>query len=174
MIQLFKHKYVFIVGGGESIKGFDFQKLYNKEVIAVNVAFIWLPNARVITFWDGNIWRMFKNELLLHNAMKVTIKDNAIGDPQVLEVDPKINGNVNDTGHLSIEIALQMGAEKVYLLGFDGTGGNYHALYKAFKWSSRDTFFNDKFERYADKEVYNLNPNTSITCLKQAYINDVL
>lgn len=167
-MQLFRDQEVFIVGGGESIKDFDWKLLYDKNVIACNVAFIWLPKAKVITFWDGNIWRKFRKELLMHDAWKVTIKDNAIHDNKVLLVDPKINGNVNDTGHLSIEIALQMGASKVYLLGYDGHGGNYHTLYRAFQWSNRDVFFNDKFERYADKEVYNLNHDSGIRCLKFA------
>ena len=48
---------VFIVGGGSSLKGFNFNKLKNKEIIAVNVAALDVPNPTFALTADSSIFR---------------------------------------------------------------------------------------------------------------------
>ncbi len=48
---------VYIVGGGTSLKGFDFQKLKDKDTIAVNVSAFDVPNPTYCITADSNIFR---------------------------------------------------------------------------------------------------------------------
>ena len=48
---------VFIIGGGSSLKGFDFSRLKNKETIAVNMSALDVPNPTYCITADSNIFR---------------------------------------------------------------------------------------------------------------------
>jgi len=168
------NKEVFIIGGGESLKYFDFDRLKGKDVIACNVAFKWVPWCKVVTFWDQQFWRKYGDELLAHPAYKVTIEGLAHGveDDKIMRFDPNINGNVNDTGHFSIRIALNFGAEIIYLLGFDADGGHFHDEYPE-EWKSSN-WFHSHFGCYAQELIYNCNPDSKIKTFDFININDIL
>ena len=173
MDKLFKNE-VFIVGGGQSLQYFDFSKLRNKDVIACNVAFKWVPWCKLVTFWDQQFWRKYGSELLAHPAYKATIEGIATeGSDKVLHYDPNINGNVNDTGHFSIRVALELGAQIIYLLGFDAEGGHFHEEYPP-EWTSKGVWYHSTFGCYAQDLVYNCNPKSKITTFDFININDIL
>ena len=48
---------VFIVGGGTRLSGFDFNKLKNKNVIAVNKSICYVPNANYFITMDYTFLR---------------------------------------------------------------------------------------------------------------------
>lgn len=171
-MKLFNNE-VFIVGGGESLKYFDFDRLQGKDVIACNVAYKWVPWAKVVTFWDRGFWQKYKDELMALPAYKVSIHDIPdVTNDKVLTFDPNINGNVNDTGHYSIRIALNFGAQIIYLLGFDADGGHFHDEYPE-EWKGV-TWFSSHFGCYAQELVYNCNPKSKIRTFDFININDIL
>ena len=48
---------IFIIGGGSSLRGFDFSKLRNKDTIAVNMSALDVPNPTYCITADSNIFR---------------------------------------------------------------------------------------------------------------------
>lgn len=165
---------VFIVGGGESLKYFDFSRLRNKDVVACNVAYKWVPWCKLITFWDRQFYDKYRDELIAHPAYKATIDGITDDkDSKILSYDPNINGNVNDTGHFSIRIALELGATIIYLLGFDADGGHFHQEYP-YEWTSRGNFFESKFGCYSQELIYNCNQKSKIKTFDIININDIL
>ena len=50
--RLLENQEVFIIGGGPSLKGFDFARLKDKTCVAVNLSFRYVPWAKLVVFLD--------------------------------------------------------------------------------------------------------------------------
>jgi len=128
------NKEVFIVAGGPSLKGFDWTRLINKDVIAINRAYEVLPNAKYIYFADFDFFGRHEAGLLAHRGQICTgyasnICKGQITHPQVWEY--KLTGaNGLDTetncirhgrngGYAAINVAFHLGYKKIYLMGYD-------------------------------------------------------
>lgn len=141
----------YIVGGGASLRSFDWKDLDGKYVIAINRAYEVLPNANVIYFTDNDWWEKGRNDtgqlhrdaLLQHPARKIkgSLGNSKINHPQVEEYTftdvkgyDKTPGNLchgyNST-YAAINLAVaHLGFKRVYLLGVDmkwGQRGNKHS-----------------------------------------------
>ena len=179
--QLFTDKVV-IVGGGHSLKGFDFMKLKHLDCIACNVAFLFMPYAKLVTFYDGNFLLKYYKELIEHKGYKFSHSERLANLAKTekktgfwLHMHSSENGGINDTGHLSIKAAFEMGASEVYLLGFDGdVAGNYHSLYKKHGWVQRKTYPLDAYEQYRGWNVFNCNPDSNIKTFDYKPIETIL
>ena len=79
---------VFIVGGGSSLSGFDFQKLKNRDTIAINMSALDVPNPTYCITADSGIFRKiqtgyFKDiefQCELANALYEKYKDSEVFD----------------------------------------------------------------------------------------------
>lgn len=74
---------VFVVGGGPSLKGFDFNKLTDVDTITVNKAALHVPNPNYFITIDysflGRINKVDRNHLFASNASKFFIINYAAG-----------------------------------------------------------------------------------------------
>jgi hypothetical protein len=120
---------VFIIGGGPSLKDFDWSLLHDEYTVGCNTAFtLGEKVCKVCVFGDNAWWMAFKDELAKY---KGTVFTNVTSlhpskipwlwtmqrKPQGLHVDGLgWNGN---TGASAINLALLLGAKRVFLLGFD-------------------------------------------------------
>lgn len=193
---------VTIIGGGPSLKGFDWTSLHKRRhIIAVNRAFIDCPtadcwfteDARVITDLWGQRLKFFLG-LKVWNCLQPSEIEN------VQAVDPSIKiirterkdkfwsrrfsdglSYSSNSGVGAINIACLLGADRIFLLGFDCRTDvlrmeNYHQDYKHDPmWevgsNAADNFLSDFTGWVAphvkDREVISvINPEypTALTC----------
>lgn len=129
---------IFIVGGGPSLKDFNFELLKNRVVIAVNKAFLYLPFAQALYWSDSSFYDSFKKEIHEFKGIKVTKNPSPKAEDIInvvetgregLELEPNGIRNGGNSGYAAINLAYHLGAKKIVLMGFDaknGAGGNSH------------------------------------------------
>ena len=146
----------YIVGGGPSLKSFDWSCLKTRaRVIVINRAFLDVPtadiwfseDARVITELWGAKLREFKGTKVWHAIEKGAVEDVKAVDPSIRIIEQKRTDKhwsrrfsdglsySSNSGVGAINIAWLLGADPIHLLGFDcRTEGlrmqNYHNDYK--------------------------------------------
>ncbi|MCJ7828599.1 MAG: hypothetical protein MUP81_02530 [Dehalococcoidia bacterium] len=131
----------FIIGGGPSLMGFDFERLRGRgRVIAINKAYLYMPFADVVFFMDHasfymylkrkqfgadalKAWDDFKGLRIFLNLRGRDVPDaysirsiGRVGLPTSLK-----NGlyHGNNSGFGAIGVAICAGADPIYLLGYD-------------------------------------------------------
>jgi len=146
--DLIKGETVFIVGGGPSLKGFDFTKLNGKLTIAINSAMYFLQPTAV--FWcDGRWAAQNDDKLSAMDCYKIGVittnappTDNTrnrytlgrsfpIYRTGIEGYDPNVyRVRGNNSGSMAINMACNMGAKRIILLGFDvsvvGNESHFH------------------------------------------------
>jgi len=123
---------VFVIGGGRSLEGFDFERLQGCHALAVNAAFVDAPWADAVFFRDHE-WFSRNRELLAGWAgLIVTVSPAAKADwPDriaLVAANTEAMPRARTSGHQAVSLALMLGARRIVLLGFDWNpeGGNYH------------------------------------------------
>ena len=138
-------KRCFVIGGGPSLKGFDFSRLDGELTIAVNRAFEYLEPS-VVFFMDPIFYQKVMNgtfgertkERFISHKMKVTLNISGVqyGDGVYsipISERPEMTTDLKDglfeggnSGFAALNLAVCLGANPIYLLGFDmnsnGTG----------------------------------------------------
>lgn len=145
-----------VIGGGPSLRGFNWSFLAGRErCLVINRAFLDVPtadcwfseDARVVTELWGAKLREFKGTKVWHAIEKGAVEDVKAADPSI-----KIIGKIREdkfwskrfsdglsyssnSGVGAINIAWLLGADPIYLLGFDcRTSGlrmeNFHDDYR--------------------------------------------
>lgn len=160
--NVWKGQECFIVGGGASLKGFDFSKLKTKKNrIVINRAWrdcydaeIWFSeDHRVVTeLWGQDpTFQAFKGTKVLHALAKGFKEEVLAVDPTLCVLERKREDKYwsrsfhdglsmsSCSGVGAVNLAWLLGADPIYLLGFDcRTDGNYvqnyHDDYKAKGW----------------------------------------
>lgn len=185
---------IYIIGGGPSLKGFNFNLLKDKTVIAVNKAFLHLPMAQVLYWSDTRFFEWYSKEIEDFKGIKVTCR------PQ-----PKRNDIINllntgktgletmsyglrdggNSGYAAINLAYHLGAKRIVLLGFDmqtnGKETHWHEGYS----STADTEtmgrlmipnFDSLVEPLAKRKVkvYNASPISKLTSFEKITIEEAL
>ena len=145
----------YVVGGGPSLRGFKWESLIGKRTIVINRAFINLPTAdlwfsedsRVILDLWGKQLREFKGLKVWHAIERGAIEDVRAVDPSIKIIEQKRQDKhwsrrfsdglsySSNSGVGAINIAWLLGADPIYLLGFDCRADglrveNFHEDYK--------------------------------------------
>ena len=127
------NKVCYIIGGGPSLMNFEWKNLDGKFLIAINRAYETLPNAQIVYFTDDDYWQRHQTEMLQHTgklyrgriARHKVIKDKEVTE---IQLQPKPQGWSDQYGELHhgsnstyacIQLAAQLGFNKIYLLGVD-------------------------------------------------------
>jgi len=125
---------VFIVGGGPSLKGFDFARLKNKVTVAINDAMHVLPDATAL-YWADFPWVARNNDSLKSHPCKLRfmglanakINDTLIqGGATVLnrvgtrglDLNPDHVCGSNSGAH-ALNLVANMSPKRIILLGYD-------------------------------------------------------
>ena len=146
---------IFVIGCGQSLKKFKFERLKHLSTIAINGSFLDVPNPDIFLtadsdyaehaskagFYGINTYRVLvmnndhkgfkhieKYLSMWNHRIKPTRFDGEIG---LSESDFATGQN---SGFCGIQLATILGAKRIHLLGFDmcGTGrGNYHNRYNS-------------------------------------------
>lgn len=124
---------VYIVAGGPSLRGFDWRRLEQKKVIAINKALYACPNALVLYWTDERIWHSHRQAIEGHSArFKITAYNYVYSVVYPSEIFTyKFTGmrgfddskaglcHGNNAGYAAINLAVKLGAKTLVLLGYD-------------------------------------------------------
>jgi len=125
-----KDQDAFIIGGGSSLQGFDFSQLQGKNVIGCNDAFRLGPDiVQICLFGDSSWWEHNKQDLRYFLGRVVTCAPTCLS----LNLDwllqmKRIRDGLHEgdtlgwnysTGAAAINLAVTLGATRIFLLGFD-------------------------------------------------------
>ena len=132
----------FIIGGGPSLKGFDFTPIKHRNVIGVNNSYRFGSWVDVCWFGDLKWWNWHKKELKTFKG--IVAHCNTRSDiinckwlvpyerrgPLGIDTTPNCVSWNRCSGFSAINLAYHMGAKTIFLLGFDmnhdGSQRNWH------------------------------------------------
>lgn len=189
---------LYSVGGGPSLRGFDWDRLGHRRVIAVNRAFEALPGAEIVYFTDARFWRWHHEPLKEHAGRLITAAREAriippcarlefvrITGTKGLDTRPGHVRSGNNSGYAAINLAVHEGAKRIVLLGYDMAyqsneqgGTHWHDGYPTGpgRVEKMLPFFDSLVEplRELDIEVINANPDSAIQCFPKCALEEAL
>jgi len=180
----------FIIGGGESLKGFDFESLRGEKIIAINRAVEYVPFADIMFCLDQKLYGLYSQ----HNAklnwqafesfrgLRVWVEapgGNYGNDVLLVKMKGKhgLADNLargiftgGNSGYGAVQLAVALGAKQICLLGFDMNQGNFHSGYPSPGGDPETRGWIDGFNELAPKlevagiKVINLNQQSKLRC----------
>jgi hypothetical protein len=194
--KLFPQETIYIIGGGPSLKNFNFKTLIGKKTIAINKAIIYHPTADILYWTDGRFYTWFKNEVDNFKGLKFALKPGSQythdikilrkGKAHGIEEDPEILAHGFNSGYAAINLAYHLGAERIILLGFDmfndGTQTHFHDGYPTR--AAGDKMYQDKFlpgfkQLYSEIrnkgiEILNASPHSKLNVFPKITLEQAL
>ena len=202
-----KDRRCFIIGGGTSAKGFDFSKLKGELVITVNRAFEYCPNSAINLCQDARVFGFYENKEFPEGAeakkkfeeyagYKTWLNVQAFPFPEdIYQIDivhssdfkyDSYSGGIppyNNSGINALCLAVCLGANPIYLIGFDcyGVNGRTANFHSGYPESNEEHIYNDFIRDFnyvshliKDKtKVINLNPDSAIKCFDFGRFEDI-
>ena len=186
----------FILAGGPSVKKINLEKLKNEFVIAVNHSIEFYPQAQAFLFIDISMYEHAKNLIdnykglifaSFRNVDRMKKRENLFFFPQNTQRPGKTIAEGLYSSKLSglaaINLALIMGASKIYLLGYDMgyIGGEHHwygqiderqAKYSEENYHRKITAF-DAFLPYKDI-IFNCSRNSRLTQFQKVDFEEII
>lgn len=152
-VEIWEGLTVFIIGGGPSLKGFDYGPLHGEKVIGCNDAYQ-LGDWVDICYFGDNAWYIEEHREKMESwkGLKITCAPSLMSYPEVFWMERKPRGmwpNKNwigwffSTGASAVHLAMKLGAKCIVLLGFDMNRGgrgevNWHKLCKSRRRINRN------------------------------------
>lgn len=183
---------IYLVGGGPSLRGFDWSKLYNKTTIAINRAFEVCPKTSIIYFSDLRFWHWYQDKLIKHPAKKITgsrlihsdVINYKITGSKGLDLMAGCLRSGNSSGYAAINLAVHLGATRIILLGYDMSmqqqyhhwHNGYATLFSSRCFSKMLPFFDSlkkPLERLAI-EIVNACPGSKINVFPKIALDEIL
>jgi hypothetical protein len=189
----------FIIGGGPSLRGFDFTRLHGQLTIGLNAA--WKMNPTCTLVLDVRLMDVLEEtpEWHRYRGTKLWLKSEPHRDHIHFTDIHTLTASrlwtrsmgmglirLGHAGPAALNLADVLGASSVYLLGFDmkPTSRNiehWHDDYlKQKSWNTSAKIF-EKYRRemesvadFMDVPVVNLNPDSALTCWPTAHPDTVL
>lgn len=182
--ELLKGEDVYIIGGGASVLEYDLTPLKQWPVIGLNQGFIPLKDyLDFCVFGDTSFMNFIGkhyDEFLEFHGKTITNCSPPIGSDDVEDIyfmerssfmeKGKTLGWYGNTGVLAIEVAITLGADRIFLLGYDNYNNengisHYHKYHRKPTSNRVYQIFNQQFERankvwkedYPNVEIINLN-----------------
>ena len=182
---------IFILASGPSLDGFNLRKLDNETTLGINyICRYYKPT--VLLFGDLEVYTSHKDIIDAMDCIKVT-KDTNPGLPGVYRVPISQTFNGEEglskglytdflTGFMAISLAIALGFDEIYLLGYDGKfkDGQGHFYSKDFRHrgDGKENIFISSINMYkpfADwYGIYNCSPISAIPYFPKIDIDKVL
>lgn len=105
-------KTIYVVGSGDTLRGFDFEKLRGGEIITVNDNYQWMPFAQHLVILDKPFYTAHKQRLQ-------QFKGKIYNDSEIPRCIPIPTTPLNNSGYSALMLALSMHPKTIHLLGFD-------------------------------------------------------
>lgn len=155
---IWKGQSAYLIGGGSSLRSFDFSLLRGKNTIGCNHAFeLGVDVVKWVVFADHEWFNKVKHELKLFKGDIVSCSSGIVdlNLPWIhkmsrikdgLQTEGTNIGWNNSSGAIAMNLAVRLGAERIYLLGYDLSADargrtHWHARYAC-------PSNNDSFQRF--------------------------
>lgn len=198
----------FIIGGGESIKGVDLSPLSHELTIGINKSFLHI-STDILYMMDTPLYTSIVSRELDRRqrepvydryrefpgvkVMLCPMNPYAIGEGTYVirrsllsglqrSIQTGISGGTN-SGFGAVMLAMALGANPIYLLGYDFVGGHWHSGYPGqdlVVFQNKLAMYRQEFERCAPGiselgfRVVNLNPVSELRCFEFQTVEEVL
>jgi len=191
----------FIIGGGSSLKDFDFDMLRGEHIIAINRAVEYVPFAEIMFSLDSQLYGWYKRHKIdgwekfeSFRGLRVWVEtpggkwDNDVllvkmaGDKGLALTLPDGIYTGGNSGYAAINLAVALGANPINLLGFDmDREGNFHSGYPTMqRGDPKSRGWIEGMNKLAGQlvsagiKVVNLNPKSKLKCFPfgEIEIND--
>ena len=192
--NLWAGRRAFVVGGGPSLRGFDFSLLAGEHTIGCNTP----PDKFIPSIWisiDQQFWEEYSK---IDHPCKVWAtgprRTSLDADLTKLRLLPRPSwstslahgiGDGDNTGFSALNLAWILGANPIYLLGFDlkgedGLEAHWHdsvfdrgpeTVYEKFKKTFETLASSGKI---GHRKIINLNPGSALECFERRPCGDVL
>jgi hypothetical protein len=183
----------FIIGGGPTVLTHNLDRLAGELTIGVNRAYdVYYPS--ILCALDPQFYEWAEDGAFgIFSEMRYRSYPGTKAWAQVRK-DTKINASgiytveniarhCNNSGQAAINLAIELGASPIYLIGFDlwGNPTNFHDgyptgaspdVYEGFR-ESIDRYVPEKAEEYG-VEVINLSPDSALTAFPFADFDEVM
>jgi hypothetical protein len=204
-----KDKPCFIIGGGPSLKDFDWTKLKGKRTIGINLAYlkhdptiIFSMDTRFLNWLEQKYYGPEALDLFWRSpAYRVWLATYVIslpGDIHLVKVYKNYNaglrgftwsmkdgiGHGNNSGYAALNLAVCLGANPIYLLGFDCSHENGKSHWHKGHPVKQSEVTVQKFIFYFEKasqllkskgiRVINLNPESGLNCFPKMDPGEIL
>lgn len=157
IVPIWKSETVFIIGGGPSLKDFNFNSLLGKNIIVINKAFYNCPFAQILYWTDSRFYTWYKKDIDEFEGEKITIRSHTTytddikilrkGKTYGLETAKDMLAHGNNSGYAAINLAVHLGVKRIILLGYDmgnnGRSSHYHDGYPVK--ATGDNIYKDQF-----------------------------
>ena len=188
-------KALYIIGGGPSLKGFNWELLRGKNVLSINRAFQAVPWA-IATFWtDSRFYKWYEKDLKRFKGVKIGCRYSQLYDKSVILVRSTGGAGVdeypyhiragNNSGFAALNVGYHLGAKRIYLLGYDmrsDKGGTHwhdgyvtahnHDIYE--RAMMKDFINSEKYYKKVKVKLYNANPDSMMTHITKCTIEQAL
>lgn len=189
---------VYIIGGGESLKNFDWNILKDKNTIGCNDAFKHGKDVcKICIFGDSTWFKTFQHELALYEGVVFTnhpkLHKNRLPwlwvmDRETMGLHQNALGWNFNTGALAVNLALLLGVKNIFLLGFDmklSKKGEpnwhqnlvhklkreaYSKVYKKFQ-QGFDRVAKELKEKYPNVKVINVTDDSDLDSFPKVSVN---
>lgn len=193
--KVWNHQDVFIIGGGNSLEHFDWNLLRDKNTIGCNDAFKRGHKICKICILGDPLWfQSFKRELVRYKGIVFTNSSQLqkTNLPWLWTMPRKFYGLYKDalgwnsnTGAVAVNLALLLGAKRIFLLGFDmhlskDGKSNWHQnridkpnerIYSKFLEGFKKLAIDLK-EKFPDVEVINITDDSSLNLFPKIGVNE--
>lgn len=188
----------FIIGGGPSLKNFDWDLISSEKIVGINDAYRLGPFIDYNCFGDSAWFRVHRHDLQYATGQIVGMTAQPLSNAPFVNwmyrqhrcytERPGQIGWYGNTGMSGICLAIQLGATKIRLLGFDmklddETGeNNWHlnkvnvpnaGVYPRFLAGGRK-LKNALDKERPDVEILNCNPDSAMELWPRVLLEDVL
>jgi len=192
--SIWKDQDVFIIGGGTSLRTFDWKLLEDKWTIGCNSAFsLGEKICKVCIFGDARWFDIYKHELVKYKGTVFTNSNQLLRTKiswlwtmsrQAKGLHHNALGWNKNTGASAINLALLLGAKRIYLLGYDmylsqqgqpnwhdrlihkPNEENYPKFVDNYKFVVRDLE-----KKWPKVEVINITDNSALNCFPKVGID---
>jgi hypothetical protein len=192
---IWKGETVYLIGGGPSLKGFEWNRLKDKKTIAINKAVKFWPNADVMYWTDGRVWTWLEEDIKNYKGLKFTIAPRRYPDDVHLlrrgkkygiETSPDCIAHSNNSGGAAINLAIHLGAKRIVLLGYDmGNDGRVSHFHDGYPSNATgENIYKNQFMpafeaikehlKGKDIQIYNACPTSKLNTFKKITIDEAL
>lgn len=175
--KLFLNQPVACIASGPSLKKSDCDLIEQSGIpaIAINNSWKMARFSKIIYAGDFVWWENYRHEIDI-DAQRWTCCKRASDDFKINLHDQR---GAYNSGLRAVELALAMGASKIFLLGFDASiksGTHWHEPHK--KTKNPDELRCHKWQRQFDylrgKNIINCAPNSALTQFEKMTVKDAL
>jgi len=193
--KIWEDQDVFIIGGGNSLELFDWELLKNENTIGCNDAFRHGSEiCKICIFGDAKWFQSFKNELARYKGTVFTNcqqlqKTKLSWLWTMTRKGSGLHGDAlgwnSNTGAAAVNLALLLGAKRIFLLGFDmhlsnNKRANWHQnrldkpnenIYPKFLRGFKKLAVDWK-KKFPDAEIINVTDNSSLDLFPEIGVDE--